>query len=166
MMKHVLTLAAVAAMASLAMAGIALEFDDETDFAEFSTYVLNEGRPAHRESARRQIMESVEASLNGKGLQKVEADPDIYVVTHVLIDLQSIEELADPDYWEFVTGVSGMDAYDIGAATLVVDIVDAKRKKVVWRAVATDTVKGSAEQMRRKIDKVVRKLFKRYPPEG
>jgi hypothetical protein len=108
----------------------------------------------------------VEASLNGKGLQKVEADPDIYVVTHVLIDLQSIEELADPDYWEFVTGVSGMDAYDIGAATLVVDIVDAKRKKVVWRAVATDTVKGSAEQMHRKIDKVVRKLFKRYPPEG
>jgi len=163
-MKQALPLAVLLAIASIALAGITMEFDDETDFSRFSTYILKEGTPAHRESARRQIMDSVEVSLNGKGLRKVERDPDVYVVTHVLMDVQSLGELADPEYWAFVTGVAGMDAYDVGAATLVVDIVDPARKKVIWRAVATDTVQGSAENMIKKLEKVVRKLFKRYPP--
>jgi hypothetical protein len=166
MMMRALTLAALSTMASLVLAGIAVEFDEGTDFSRFGTYILKEGTPAHRDSARRQIANSVEAALNGKGLQQVEQDPDIYVVTHVLMDVQSLGKLADPDYWEFITGVAGVDAYKVGAATLVVDVVDAKKQKVVWRAVATEAVKGSVQQMQKKVDKAIRKLFKRYPPEG
>jgi hypothetical protein len=96
-------------------------------------------------------------------LRRADGTPDVYVVSHVLADVRKLEELSDPAYWEFINGVRSVDPLETGAATLVVDIVDAKTQALVWRGVATDTVKGKPKKMAKEIEAAVRRLFDPAP---
>lgn len=51
--------------------------------------------------------------------------------------------------------------------TLVVDMVDARSKTIVWRGTATKEVdlKASPEKREKNINKAAEKLFKNYPPK-
>ena len=55
---------------------------------------------------------------------------------------------------------------EILVGTLVVDVVDAKTKTIVWRGTATKDVdtKASAEKRDKNINRAAEKLFKNYPP--
>jgi hypothetical protein len=46
---------------------------------------------------------------------------------------------------------------------LAVDLIDAKAKKLVWRATATDTVSDNPQKNEKKIHKAVEKMFEKYP---
>jgi hypothetical protein len=48
--------------------------------------------------------------------------------------------------------------------TLIVDLYDAKTKKMVWRGVATDTVSDQTSKNTEHIDKAIGKMFEKYPP--
>ena len=165
MSKWYLSLAVTLAVAPAALAGIAVQFDEGTDFSGINTYVLQEGTAAQRPGARTSIARALEGALSDRGLRKVDRDPDAYVVSHVLVDIQSLEKLDDPDYWEFITGVRTVDSYDVGAATLVVDLVDPQTRTVIWRGIVTDVVEGSIDKMKKKVDRGVRKLFKQFPAQ-
>ena len=92
----------------------------------------------------------------------VEQTPDLYVMTHTLVDLHTIEQLADPTYWEFITGVRSVNAYDLGGGTLVIDLVDASSGQVIWRAVSAASVSGPLDKNLKKLDKLIHKMLKRF----
>ncbi len=90
---------------------------------------------------------------------------ELRVVTHVLVDRHTIEQLEQRDYLEYWSGVDAVDAFDVRAGTLVVDLIDPQQQRLVWRGVASSEVKGSGEKALRLIDKLARKLFKRFPEQ-
>ena len=47
--------------------------------------------------------------------------------------------------------------------TLVVDVVDARGKKLAFRATASDTVSDNPQKNEKKIHKAVEKMFAKYP---
>jgi hypothetical protein len=57
-------------------------------------------------------------------------------------------------------------AEEILIGTLVVDVVNAKTKTIVWRGTATKEVdvNASPEKRDRNINRAAEKLFKSYPP--
>ena len=48
--------------------------------------------------------------------------------------------------------------------TLVVDIWDTKKKELVWRGVATETLSSDPAKNQKLAQEVVEEMFKRYPP--
>ena len=46
---------------------------------------------------------------------------------------------------------------------LVVDVIDARAKKLAWRATASDTVSDNPQKNEKKIHKAVEKMFQKYP---
>jgi hypothetical protein len=50
--------------------------------------------------------------------------------------------------------------------TLVIDLVDSRKKELVWRGTATDTLSDEPEKNAQKIEKATEKLFKKYPPKA
>jgi hypothetical protein len=56
-----------------------------------------------------------------------------------------------------------VDVAQYTEATLTVEFVDAKTRKVFWRGIAADTF-GSASEAERGIDEAVRKMLEAYPP--
>jgi len=163
MSKRILGFAIILTMLPFAWADVRVHLGAGKDFSQLGTYQLVEGTPARREVARDELARSLRSALDELGLRETDQAPDVYVVSHVLVDVQTLEDLSDPEYWEFITGVRSVDPYDVGAATLVVDILDAETQTFLWRGVATDTVKGKPKKMAGKIDKAVRRLFGSTP---
>jgi hypothetical protein len=48
--------------------------------------------------------------------------------------------------------------------TLHIDIFDARSKKVIWHADASDTLTGNPEKNAKKLEKTVAGIFKKFPP--
>lgn len=150
-------------MAGMTTAEVDVDFNAALDFGAYATYAWHDGTPARRTAGEKRIRAAVERELMVTGLRRVEEGADLWVATHVLVDRHTLEELKDRVYWEFYTGVRSVDAFDLEAGTLVVDLVDAKRERVIWRGAASETVRGGVGKNLKKIDKVVHKMFKRHP---
>jgi hypothetical protein len=154
----------LAVSSTLAAKGVSVEFDRSADFSSFATFRLDEGTPARDSEIQHKIQQAVARELSARGMQAADDAPDLLVLTHVLIDRQSLDLLSDEAYWEFVTGITSVNAYDLRAGTLVVDLIDPGTKRVVWRGIAVEKVRGNAAKIERKIDKIVGRLLGQYPP--
>jgi len=55
---------------------------------------------------------------------------------------------------------------NVNVGTLVVDLVDAKTTKPVWRGMASDTIdpKSTGEQKQEALNYAMNKMFAKYPP--
>jgi hypothetical protein len=54
------------------------------------------------------------------------------------------------------------DTYKVG--TLVVDLFDAKTKKLIWRGSSSDTLSDKSDKNIKNLDKGVEKMFGHFPP--
>jgi hypothetical protein len=68
--------------------------------------------------------------------------------------------------WGWGWGGPGAVIYTYLQGTLIVDLYDAKTRKMVWRGVATDTVSDKTSTNTEHIDKAVGKMFDKYPPDA
>ena len=60
-----------------------------------------------------------------------------------------------------------IDVYQFTEGTLVIDLVDAETKNLVWRGTGTgavDKTQRSPEEMQADIDKVINKIMASFPP--
>ncbi len=144
-------------------ADVKVEFDPGFDFTSYSTYSWQEGTPARREAAERRIHESVNAELAEAGLRRADTNADLWVVTHVLVDKHSLRDLRDESYWEFYKGIKSVDPYALGRGTIVIDLIDPKLDKIVWRGMVSKAVPKNMKPDSKKIDEAVQQLLSRLP---
>ena len=120
------------------------------------------------------VVSGIESQLNARGLKKVTENPDVYVTYHT----SSKEELSvnttsfgygypssmywDPYWGGAYGGSSSTSVTSYTRGTLVLDILDAKTKKLVWRASGTDTVSDNPETTAKRIDKLLKKMSDRW----
>ena len=66
-------------------------------------------------------------------------------------------------------GGGGVNTYQYQQGTLIIDFVDAESKQLVWRGTAEGVVgegKTDPEKAQKKIDEIVGKMLKDYPPKS
>jgi hypothetical protein len=117
--------------------------------------------------------------MSAIGFRKVDANPDL------IVEIQSStrEELsyttwgdfspywggpypywggvAYPFWWS--SGFSGVDLQTILVRTLIIDMIDARTEKVVFRGTADDTVSHKAKKNERKAYEAVAEIFEESP---
>lgn len=165
--------AAVALLASTTLAQtITYDFDKAADFTRYKTYAWVRGTPLNDELNHKRIVNAVDTQLATKGLGKVEvsANPDLLVAYHASFNknLQINGFSTGWGAYRFGANRSGSARVDeILIGTLVVDMVDAGTKTIVWRGSATKEVdvKANPEKREKNINKAAEKLFKNYPPK-
>ena len=54
---------------------------------------------------------------------------------------------------------------EIPMGTILVDILDAESRELIWRGTATAAISTKAEKNEKKLNKLVGKMFKKFPPE-
>jgi hypothetical protein len=149
--------------ACVSFAHIRVETSGGSRIVRHRTFAFSEGTPARRRHVQDRILAAVERELKARDFVRVFGEADIYVAIHVLVDRHSLAELAREDNFEYWSGVDSVDAFDLRASTLVVDLVDAAENRTVWRGVASAPVKGSVEKNLKLIDKTVNELFREFP---
>ena len=157
----------IALVASTALARVSVDYEKSVDFLKFKTYAWLEGTPAPTPMAEKRIRSALDAELSSKGLKRVEGDADIYLVTHAKLSVQKHVTGTTSGYGAYNRGgwaTTSMSVHEVPVGTLVVDMVDRESNELVWRSIGTDTVSNKVETNEKRLKKVVRKMFKKFPP--
>jgi hypothetical protein len=91
-----------------------------------------------------------------------EEEPDLYLVYHA--SAKEEVDLGGAGYRQTWTSPGTLKVEKYLAGTLVVDILDAKKGRLLWRGIATATVSPTPQKNQTIINKAVSKLFERFPP--
>jgi hypothetical protein len=150
--------------APAAMAGIDVDYDESADFGKYRTYAWAEGTPAPLPATEKMIVAAIERELQAQGLRPAAgADADLYVISVTFADTTG--GVTGGYYYShsYHVGVVTSDVRVVTTGTLMIDLVDARENRIVWRAMAREIVKENRAKLGKKIDKVVGKMFRKYP---
>lgn len=147
----------------------AADFDRNTDFSKYRTYgwIPNAERMENA-IAEKRLTAAIENQLASKGLAKSE-HPDLWVSMHARLTREVHFDTTvwgyGPGRWH--AGVTQTTRDEIPVGTLVVDLVDAGTKELVWRGTARSVLDlmASPEEKERRTNEVVAKMFANFPPK-
>jgi hypothetical protein len=167
-----MTTLALATLGTIVSAeSITYDFDRSTDFSKLHTYTWVRGTAVRDELNHQRIQRAIDAQLTARGLAKVEssARPELLVAYHATFDRDLQINGFSSGWGPYRLGgnFSGTArTEEILVGTLVVDVMDAKTRTIVWRGIASKDidVKASPEKREKNINKTAEKLFKNYPP--
>ncbi|MBI1738831.1 MAG: DUF4136 domain-containing protein [Acidobacteria bacterium] len=153
------------AATAFAQQKVFIDWDHKVDFSGYRTYAWAEIKNrAPSELTHKRILDFTDEQLASKGLRKVDSNPDLYLVYNA--GTQLVSELYDPNYVPWASGGENVSETVLRLkATLVIDLVDAGKKQLVFRGIAKDTVSEDPQQNAKKVKKAVENIFKRYPPK-
>jgi uncharacterized protein DUF4136 len=167
-MKRVIFFASIVLMVFLAPVfaqKVNTDFDKTFDFTAAKTYSWLPGHPANNPLVHQRIVTAIDTNLQAKGLQKVESNGDLLVEYAA-----STKEDIQIDEWGYGGwrwgGNRTVDINKILIGMVVVDLIESKEKKLVWRGVGSDTVSDNPEKNEKKINNAAKKMFEKYPPKA
>ncbi len=153
---------------------IKVEYDKSLDFSKFKTYAIDPKENAARPMLRLAIQAAVQDDLAKRGLTKVDADPDLYVQMYGAIDSDINVNYMDPIYgsgippinygitmWHNIPG--SVTTVVVHKGEMVLDIIDARQKKLVWRGIANQKLSDKRDKLLEQVNTTVEKLFQQYP---
>lgn len=153
---------------------VTYDFDKSVDFAKLRTYAWVRGTTLDDPLNHQRVVSAIETQMAKKGFSRVDspAAADVLVAYHATFD-RNLEINGFSSGWggyRFAGGSrSGTArAEQILTGTLVVDMVHATTKTIVWRGVASKDIDINAkpEKREKSINKAAEKLFKNYPPKA
>ena len=150
-------------------------FDENVNFSSYKTFAFDK-EGARNPYVNTLIVEAVERELTSRGLTKVDVEPDLKVVylaaTVPNLQVQNVPfyHVVNPAYSGMV-GSATMNMWDVTTGTLVIDLLDRKSDRVVFRGTITDVLQrapsadlqADAKIVSKPINKGVAKIFKKYP---
>ncbi len=147
---------------------VKVDYDKAASFTGFATYAWAKGTPVQNGLMDQRIIDGIDRQLAAKGLRKVDAsaNPDLRVLYHGAVGTETQLNTTDMGGWGYRWGggMSTTTVQNIPVGKLVVDIGDAKTKKLLWMGTASDTLSDKPEKNEQKLNKALDKMFKKFPP--
>lgn len=159
---------------------IHVSYDKDTNFTQFKTFAwAPHGAVAHPMLAAN-VVGAIEDELKARGLQRVNIDqnPGLIIQVYGSVDQETTFNSTDPLYNAtggippFDPSFSGPITYGNFGATsvtihkgeLVVDLIDAVNKKLVWRGISQQNLAANnPNKLLSQVNDAVSKMFKQYP---
>jgi len=162
------------ALVALAVGGcggnmkVATDYDRSANFAPLKSYSWREGTPLPNPLMSGRVVAAVDRELAAKGFTKVESGGDVNVTYHASADKEvDIQSFNTGGPYACYGGCStSTTVTHVTVGTIIVDIVDAKTDKMLWRGSASDTVSDDPSRNEQKINDGVKMMFAGFPPKG
>ena len=143
------------------------DYDRRANFSAYRTYAWVEGTNSADDLNHARIVAAVDHQLAAKGLAQVDStrNPDVLVIYRVGLT-QELEVNAHDNRWALPHGGPSWARVErVPVGTLVVGMIDAKTRSMVWRGAASKDLDlgASPEKWEKNLNKAVEKMFKRYP---
>ena len=147
-----------------------IDFDRNANFANYHTYMWEKSPNPAKGEWNQRILDAIDKQLQAKGLQKVESNPDMWVIySNSVKDEKQVVGVGyglSPTWgWNNGTGPAFHNTFVSKVGTLVVEMADANGKQALWRGSVSDTIDDNTNKNIKNLDKAVSKLFKNFPPK-
>ena len=145
---------------------VSQDYDTKYDFATLKTFGFMETPTDAGVSQLTvdRVVSATKSSLEYLGYTESD-DPDFLVAMHGGQKTQTQIDSYGYGYgWGW--GAGGVDVYQYQEGTLIIDIVDAKNKDLIWRGTGQDVVDPNADTQKRTetINNAVSKILAQFPP--
>jgi len=154
--------------------GVQYDYDKQVNFESLKTYDwLPIPEKATMDSlVVNRVKNAVNSELQAKGLTMTSNNPDFFIAEHLgKKDKVKVTNWGygygsygryRGGYW----GPQGVDTYQYEEGSLILDFVDAKSKKMIWRGVAKAQIDdtNTPEKSEKLIDEAVQEILKNFPP--
>lgn len=184
--KAILVIVFCAFIIEPATSQVSSDYDKSADFATYKTYSFGgwqkDSNKLVNDMDKKRILESLRAEFSSRGMTYQESGADTVVSLFLVID----NKTSTTAYTDFNGGMGAPYGYGRGYArpgwgwgggsatttysendykvgTFVVDLYDAKNKKLVWQGVNKKTINSNAKKRDKTIPKGIAKLMKKYP---
>ena len=147
------------------------------DFAQYRTWAwgpadvlpTGDARLDNNDFFRDYIQGAIEKELAVRHLTLTSSDPDLLIHWHTNVARQRDIDTVTREY-EPYGGCKGSGCYptitEYEMDTLMIDVIDARSQKLLWRAWARDNLSGvidDQQRMRRMVVDAVAEMMKRFP---
>lgn len=164
--RWVVVAATVAVLGGCASLDVVTDWDREARFVAFKTFAFTKGLGIRDPKIRDSIERAVAVEMENAGFRQVasEAEADLLVAAHGRVATDSHIDIATfgYDYWWGGYGAT-VAVRDVDVGTLIVDVVDAKAKKLVFRSIASGSLPreaGTGKLLFAALDR----MFANFPP--
>jgi hypothetical protein len=155
-------------LASCASVRVSADYDKSVDYTQYATYAFYKDgidKVKINDLDKKRILKAVERELQAKGMT-ASTDPDILI--NFFTD--STENI-NVDQWGYGFGYYGIgwgtsynNVYRTTEGTLYIDLIDAKRKELVWQGVGEGALTKDIEKKEERINVFVARILSKYPP--
>lgn len=153
---------------------LVVDVDKAVDFSTFKSFGWAAGQIAPKATTSKIIIDAVENELKSRGLVRNDAAPDIRIAVMAAadMDLQGVGPTWNNEVYRSWGGYGNPAALmDVTKGTLLIDLLETDKNFSVFRGVVKDVFvsqptgnpEKDAKQMKRLVDKTVKKVFKKYP---
>jgi hypothetical protein len=168
----------VLGLAGCATMSVGSHVERGLDFAQYRTYdwgppdALPTGDPRLDKSPffQDQFQGAVERHLAARGFEMTTSGtPDLRIHYHASITRRIEASRVDLDYGYCYDESCQARYIEYEAGTLVLDVVDSRTNRVVWRGWAQNSLEGvidNPDRLARNIAEAVRRMIDRLPPSG
>ena len=175
--RTLIVLLAVAAMAGCATLTVSSHIERTANFSDYVTYdwgppdnlPVGDPRLDNNPFFRDHLQGAIEKQLAMKGYERaLSGDPDLLVHYHASVS-QKVDVYETDRQYGYCYADCQPQVVDYEQGTLVVDIVDAKTSKVVWRGWAQDVMNGvidNQDRLDQQVDEGVTKMMLLLPRGG
>jgi len=176
-LTFVFTAVAALALAGCATMNVSSHIERNVTFSEYTTYDwgppdnLPVGDPRLDNNAffKDHLQGAVEKQLARKGYERaVTGQPDLLIHYHASVN-QKLDVYEVDSRYGYCYGNCQPQIVDFELGTLMVDIVDSKTNKVVWRGWAQDAMNGIIDdqvRLEKQVDEGVTKMMLMLPRGG
>jgi hypothetical protein len=166
-----LLLAGLVLFAACSSVSVKEDYNPSTDFTKYKSYKFYDGETPQGDQlaanplVKERLMRAVDEQMVQKGFKKVEGGAADLIVVMVAGVQQKAQVTQTGGYgWYGHGGYTDIDYYKEG--TLVIDMVDASAKSLVWRGTGTGTLSENAtvEDAEYNARQNVTKMLQNFPP--
>jgi hypothetical protein len=154
------------------------DYDRQADFTEFKTFDWMQvpEKAGISSLVVQRVKNAVNAELKAKGLMMMSNNPDFLIAEH--LGKKNKVQVTDWGYsygsygryrrYGGYRGSGGVSTYQYEEGILILDFVDAKSKKLIWRGTAKAKVQNvnTPEKSEKIINAAVKKILEKYPPSS
>jgi hypothetical protein len=159
---------------------VSSDYDKSVDFTKYKTfamYQLQDKSGAVSQLNQNRIFDAVKKQMIAKGFTENDANPDVLVnVVTYLKEKQQVT--ANTNYYGYggyyrpyaygggmASGTTTYNTYNYHDGTLMVDVVDAAKKQLVWQGVGNKEIDKPSKDPDKVIPEAVAKIMASFPPK-
>jgi hypothetical protein len=172
MKRIIVILFLTALVSSCASVDVAVDYDRKVNFDTYKTYAffkpgIDQAKISDLDKKR--ILRAIDNELSAKGMSKSE-DPDVLI--SIMTETKERVNIYQNNFgfaWGWGWGWGGMPGGGVSSSTTVegtlfVDIIDAKKRELVWQGLGTDALTQRMDKKEEKIKEIVNEILSQYPP--
>lgn len=184
----ILTTIATLTLSGCSSLSVNYDFNEQTDFTKYNTFdwLAFPKDMQVDELNRVRFITAVNDNLAEKNIHQATSNPDFVIATHFgkekKIDITNWGYTYAPSgyyrgygyrhpgnygYVGAYASTGGVSVYEYEQGTLILDVVDAKTRKLIWRATAKAIVstESTPQKQTKKIRNAVQEILENFPPK-